>query len=112
MDDLVDKIKSINTVSVRGHTLYATKEVANKNYPIDSYREQHGPNRERFEEREGFLIIEQNISEIKQYNCLILVSRASALTHRQVWGAYGYEPCETRSIDNRKLLSITRNRGS
>ena len=83
MDGLVDKIKSINTVSVRGHTLYATKGVANKNHPIDSYREQHGPNRGRFGERGGLLVIKQGTSGIKQYNCLILVSRASALTHRQ-----------------------------
>ena len=112
MNDLIDKIKSINTVSVRGYILYVTKKMINKNHSIDSYREQHDPNRKRFGKRENFLIIEQNISEIKQYNCLILINKTSALTHRRIWDAYGYEPCETRSIDNRKLLSIARNKGS
>ena len=55
----------------------------NKNRSIDSYREQHDLNRERFEKRENFLIIKQSISEIKQYNYLILISRAPALMHRQ-----------------------------
>ena len=51
------------------HILCATEDVANKNHSIDNYREQHDLNQRRFGERESFLIIKQNISEIKHIDC-------------------------------------------
>ena len=51
------------------HTLCATENVANKNHPIDSYREQHGPNRGRSGERGGLLVIKQNTPGIKHIGC-------------------------------------------
>ena len=60
IDSLVDKILII---IAWGHTLCDTGELANKNHPIDSYREQHSPNRRRFKEREGLLVIKQGTPE-------------------------------------------------
>ena len=108
IDGLIDKIT--NMIIAWNHILCETKNVANKNHPIDSYREQHDSNRKRFGEREDFLIIKQSISEIKQYNYLILISRTSALMHCQTWDAYDYELCETRSVDKERSLLITRNK--
>ena len=51
------------------HILCATEDVINKNRSIDNYREQHGSNQKRFKKREDFLIIKQNISEIKHIDC-------------------------------------------
>ena len=62
IDDLIDKILII---TAWGYALCVTKDLSYKNHSIDNYREQHDPNRKRFEKRENFLIIKQNISEAK-----------------------------------------------
>ena len=62
IDGLVDKILII---TAWGHALCATGDLGYKNHPIDSYREQHGPNRGRPGERGGLLVIKQDTSGTK-----------------------------------------------